>query len=69
MKNDKNDKFKFVAKYSSATFEMVAVIFIGVFGGIKVDDWLNSKPLFIVIFSLLSVAIGIYLFVKGIDKK
>ena len=38
------------AKYSNLAFQMIAIILIGVFGGIKIDHWLKLKfPVFTVI--------------------
>ena len=31
------------AKYSSLAFQMIAIILIGVFGGIKLDQWLEYE--------------------------
>ena len=44
------------AKYSSIAFQMLAIILIGVWGGYKLDEWLDLKfPIFTVTLSLLSV--------------
>ncbi|MFC2138637.1 AtpZ/AtpI family protein [Bacteroidota bacterium] len=48
---------------------MMAIIFIGVFGGIKLDGWLNIKfPIFTVTFSILSVGLAIYIAIKDFIK-
>ncbi len=51
-------------RYTSIATEMLVIIFIGVFGGIKMDFWLNTSPLFSIIFSLTGVFAGIYLAIK-----
>ncbi|MCH3924421.1 MAG: AtpZ/AtpI family protein [Bacteroidales bacterium] len=56
------------AKYSSIAIQTVLIICIGVWFGIKMDSWCNTKPLFIVIFSLLSVFGAIYTTIKKILK-
>ena len=49
------------ARYSSIAFQMLVIILAGVFGGIKLDQWLGLKtPVFTVILSLLSVILAIY---------
>ncbi len=48
---------------------MVAVIVIGVWAGIWADGFFDTKPAITVVASLLSVAAGIYLFIKDIVKK
>ena len=49
------------ARYSSIAFQMLIIILIGVFGGIKLDQWLGMKfPVFTVILSIASVMLAIY---------
>ena len=61
------------ARYSSIGFQMLAIILIGVFGGVKLDQWLKLEaPVFTVILSILSVILAIYYAVKDflrMDKK
>jgi F0F1-type ATP synthase assembly protein I len=53
------------AKYSSLAFQMIAIILIGVFGGIKLDQWLNLKfPLFTVVLSLVATGLAVYYGIK-----
>lgn len=57
-------------KYSGMAFQMMATIGIGVFGGYKLDQYLEFKtPIFTLILSLLSVAVAIYLAIKDFLKK
>jgi len=49
------------ARYSSIAFQMLIIILIGVFGGIKLDEWLKlTVPVFTIIFSILAVILSIY---------
>lgn len=58
------------AKYSNLAFQMVAFILVGVFGGIKLDQWLHMKfPVFTVVLSLLSTSMAIYYGIKDFLKK
>jgi len=58
------------ARYSNMAFQMFAIIGIGVFGGVKLDQWLKiGFPVFTVILSILSVAAAIYSVVKDLLKK
>jgi len=50
-------------------FQMLVIILAGVFGGIKIDLWLNAKPVFTVIFSLLAVVLSIYYVTRDLLKK
>lgn len=44
---------------------MIAIILVGVWGGLKLDEKFNEgNPLFIIILGLLGVFAGIYLAVK-----
>jgi F0F1-type ATP synthase assembly protein I len=53
------------AKYSAITFQMIAIILVAVWGGLKLDEKFNDgNPLFIIILGLLGVFAGIYLAVK-----
>lgn len=57
------------AKYSSIAFQMLVIILAGVFGGYKLDQWLDlTFPVFTVVLSLLSVILAIYTVVKDLLK-
>lgn len=69
-KNKPSDYLNSYARYSSLAFQMLFIILAGVFGGIKLDEWLQWKfPLFTVILSLLAVILSIYYAVKDFMKK
>jgi F0F1-type ATP synthase assembly protein I len=56
-------------RYSSIAFQMLIIILIGVFGGIKIDEWLElSVPVFTIILSILSVILAIYTVTKDLLK-
>ena len=53
------------AKYSSLAFQMVAIILVGVIGGMKLDHWLKPKfPVFTVVLSFLAVILALYFSLK-----
>jgi F0F1-type ATP synthase assembly protein I len=57
-------------KYSTIAFQMVAIILIGVYAGVKLDEWLtDGTPIFTLIFSLLSVSLAIYYMIKDFIGK
>ena len=56
------------ARYSGIAIQMLVIIFLGVFGGYKLDQALSTSPLLTVILSLGGVAIAIYLAVKDVIK-
>ncbi|HHT51806.1 MAG: AtpZ/AtpI family protein [Bacteroidales bacterium] len=57
------------ARYSSAAIQMGLIIFIGVWGGIKLDKLWGTSPLFTVIGSLLFIALGTYIAIKDVLPK
>jgi F0F1-type ATP synthase assembly protein I len=68
--NQKKSSLNNYAKYSSIALQMLVIILLGVFGGVKLDEWLNlSVPIFTVLLSLLSVFAAIYTVVKDLIKK
>lgn len=69
-----SDKFKkslkSYAKYSGLAFQMAAIIFIGTFGGYKLDIYFGIKShIFTMILSVISVIIAIYFAIKDFIKK
>lgn len=56
------------AVYSNLAFEMGAVIALGVFGGVKLDNLLNISPLFTILCSLASIAIAMFLVIRALTK-
>ena len=68
--SNKRPPLESYARYSNLAIQMFAVIGIGVFGGVKLDQWLKiGFPVFTVLLSILSVAASIYLAVKDLLKK
>lgn len=69
MKKEKNPLFMGYARYSGVAFQMGFIIFLGTFGGIKLDQYLSISPLFTLLGSLGSIVLAIYVVVKDIIKK
>lgn len=57
------------ARYSSIAVQMLVIILLGVFGGYQLDRWLNTQPVLIVILSVLSVFLAIYIVTKDLLRK
>lgn len=69
LKNQNQKPFN-IGRYSGLAFEMLTIMLIGVFGGIKLDELLKIKfPLFTILLSLFSVFTAIYLAIKDLIKK
>jgi hypothetical protein len=67
---EKRPPLESYARYSSLAFQMFAIIGLGIFGGVKLDQWLKiGFPVFTVLLSILSVAAAIYTAVKDLLKK
>lgn len=59
-----------ILRYSGMATQMAATIFVGVWGGKKLDEYLkNETPVFTLVFSLLGVVIAMYNVIKDFIKK
>jgi len=53
------------ARYSSMAFQMITIILVGVFGGMKLDKWLGTRfPVFTVVLSFVAVMLALYYSLK-----
>ena len=51
-------------------FQMAVIIGGGVYGGIRLDEWLELKfPVFTLVLTLLSVFLAIYYFIRDVLRK
>ena len=58
------------ARYSSIALQMLAIILLCVFAGIKIDGWLHiKKPVFTIILSVVGVVVSIYVVTKDLLRK
>lgn len=67
-KNNKSNKPKFdgYIKYSGIASQMMIIICAGVFGGLKLDEYCQTKPIFTAILSVISVLFAIYYSIKDL---
>lgn len=57
-------------QYSSIGFQMLGTIGLGVWGGIKLDEWQgNQKPIWTLSLSLFSIGASLYLFIRSLPKQ
>lgn len=69
MANDK-DPLKNYGHYSTIAFQLLIIILIGVYLGHKLDLWLNTgKPIFLLILSVISIFLAMYITFRGLMKK
>lgn len=56
-------------RYSGLAFQMIAIILVGVFGGVKLDQIVRWEfPVFTLILTILAVFMSMYYAVKDIIK-
>lgn len=69
-KSGSQNTLKSYAKYSSIAVQMLAIILLGVFFGVKLDEWIAWEfPVFTSVFSILSVFLAIYYVTRDFLKK
>lgn len=57
------------AKYSNILFQMIAIIALGTFLGVKLDDWYpNENNLYTVILATFSVILSLYVTVRSVMR-
>jgi F0F1-type ATP synthase assembly protein I len=69
MSKPKKNQLSNYAKYSSMAFQMGIIVFGGSYGGVLLDRYLDwNFPVFTITFSILSVIIAVYFFIKDLLK-
>ena len=57
-------------RYSSLAFQMIAIILVGVFGGVKLDQIVRWEfPVFTLVLTILAVLMSMYYAVKDLIRK
>ena len=57
------------ARYSTLAFRLIAIVLVGFFGGLKLDQWLNLKfPIFTLVLALSGLFLSLYLLIKDLLK-
>jgi F0F1-type ATP synthase assembly protein I len=69
MKTDPRKNLNDYARYSGMAIQMLVIILLGVFAGVGLDRWLNTRPFLTVILSVVSVALSIYIATKDLLRK
>ena len=65
--NDQKDKLNIYARFSSIAIQMFAIIGIGTYVGVKLDEYYpNKHNLYTIILSLLSVVFSIVFVIRRI---
>jgi len=67
--SNKKEQLKTYAKYSALSFQMLIIILIGAFGGLKIDRWLGFQfPIFTLVLTVASVVFAVYYAIKDFLK-
>ena len=68
--NSRKNQLNDYARYASMGFQMGAIMFIGTYGGYRLDKYCQNKiPVFTVTFALIAVASALYLTLKDFLHK
>ena len=66
-KPNKDSRINAYARFSGIAFQMIAIIGLGTFGGVKLDQsYPNKYSVFTIICSLISVGIAMYYVIKQV---
>ena len=62
---------RLLRRYGNLGVEMVVAVFIGVFGGRKIDQWFDTRPIFLILGFVFGAAAGFLNFYRLIisEKK
>lgn len=69
-KTDKSKKYlRDYARYSNLAFRLIAVVLVGFFGGMKLDQWLKLEfPVFTLVLAFGALILSLYLLIKDLLK-
>ena len=69
-KNQKNKGVNNIARYTGMAFQMLGIILVTTWGGMKLDKLTGWKtPVFTIVLSLFGVFAAIYVVIKDVIKK
>lgn len=56
-------------KYSAMSFQMAITVLLLTLGGVKLDEYFNTKPVLSILFCLISIVAALYLALKDFIRK
>ena len=57
-------------QFSGIAFQMLGTIGLGVWAGMKIDEWQhNHRPIWTIILSLTAIGASLYLFIRQLTQK
>jgi len=69
LNNSKKKPLNQYAQYAGMGFTMAAVMLLMIWGGYKLDEHFDKKPVFTITLTLLSIPVALYLSLKDLLKK
>lgn len=67
---EKKEYLRLYGKYSSMIFQMIIIVMLGAFGGRELDKGLNmERPVFTIVFILVSAGLSLFYFFRTLLKK
>ena len=64
------EKTTSLVEYSGIAFQMLGTIGLGVYAGLKLDEWQqNRRPIWTIVLSLTAIGASLYLFIRQLTKK
>ena len=68
--NKTTEKTTSFVQFSGIAFQMLGTIGLGVWLGMKIDDWQdNHRPIWTIILSLTAIGASLYLFIRQLTNK
>lgn len=65
---DREGKYGGAMKYAAIGTQMMVLLGLGVWGGLKLDEAAGTKPLFLIVFPVLALFISLYQLYKQLVK-
>lgn len=64
----KENKYGSAMKYAAVGTQMMVLLGLGVWGGLKLDERLHTSPLFLVLFPVLALFLSLYQLYRQLVK-
>ncbi|GAB3991727.1 hypothetical protein GCM10028807_22570 [Spirosoma daeguense] len=56
-------------QFSGIAFQMLGTIGLGVWGGMKIDEWQqNQRPIWTIVLALTAIGASLYLFIRQLTR-
>ena len=55
-------------QFSGIAFQMLGTIGLGVYAGLKLDEWRGTQPLWTIVLSMTAIGASLYLFIRQLTR-